>query len=187
MSCSYFIHGLTDTRVIKALFERARQCQPACIVTDEADWLLSQRTSHQTEGAQTIRCAFLKHMSDAMHQCREIMFIATTKRPADFDEGFMRRFHKFLYIGLPDRGTISKILQAQLAVYDRDKDVTNEKLHDLATDIAERRTLSADDVTRAVTVELLEKLESSWSTAHYFREVRSVKRLFLGVLVFFLY
>ena len=64
-----------------------------------------------------------------MHQRLKIMFIATTNRPADFDEGFMRRFHKFIYVGLPDRGTILKILKAQLAVYDREEDVTNENQH----------------------------------------------------------
>ena len=187
MSCSQIVHWLTDTRVITTLFERARQRQPACIVIDDSDWILSQRTSHQSEGAQFIKCELLKEMSDAMHEGLKIMFIATTNRPADIDQGFMRRFHKFLYIRLTDRGAISKILQAQLAVYDLDEDVTNENLNNLATEIAKRRTLSADDVTRAVTLELLDKLQSSWFTAHHFREVSSVKQLFLGVPVFFLY
>ena len=89
---------------------------------DESDWILSHRTSHQSEGAQTIRCAFLKKMSDAMHERLKIMYIATTNSPADFDEGFMRRFHKLIYVGLPNHGTISKILQARLGVHDRDED-----------------------------------------------------------------
>ena len=64
----------------------------------------------------------------------KIVFIATTNRPADFDEDFLRRSHNFIYIGLPDSGAISKILQAELAVYDRHEDATNTKLTDLATD-----------------------------------------------------
>ena len=185
MSCSQFVHELTDTRVIKTLFESARQCQPACIVIDESDWLLSQRMSYQSEGAQAIRCAFLKGMSDVKHEHLKIMFIATTIRPADFDEGFLRHFHDFLYISLPERGAISKILQAQLAVYDRHEDVTNTKLNDLATDIAQRRTISADDVTRAVKKELRRKLQLPWSTADHFREVSVINLLLLSIPVLF--
>ena len=100
---------------------------------------------------------------DAMRQRLKILFIATTNRPADIDEGFMRRFHKLIYVGLPDPilgaslersrgGIILKIWKAQLAVYDQKKGVTNENLHQLATQMASMRTLSADDVTRAVEI-----------------------------------
>ena len=127
---------------------------PACIVIDEADWILSHRTPYQTGGAQTIRCTFRIDMLNVIRQRLKIMFIAAMNRPADIHNGFMPLPQIYL-CWAPDRGIILEILKTQLAVYDQEEDVTNENLHQLATRMALMRTLSADDVTRAVEIRVI--------------------------------
>ena len=100
-----------------------------------------------------------------------VMIIATTIVPEVFDEGSLRRFPSCLYVKLPDRGTICAILQQELKAYELDDDITKERLHDLATDLAKKRTLSGYDVTRAVQTELDCLLMKSWKTTKHYREV----------------
>ena len=174
MSRSQVSPELMNVRVIMALFKRARQCQPACIVLDNADRLLNRRTT-------AAGCKFFAEMSNVMHeQNLRIMVIAITDRPADVDEFFLRRFGLFIYVRLPDGGTILEILQKQLGKYDLDTDVTVEILHDLATQMASKRTLSGNDVTRAVVYELKTILQSSWSETSHFREVSRVSPLIIS-------
>ena len=179
MSRSQVLHELMDMRIIAALFKRARERQPACIVIDDADYLLRRRTT-------AIRCKLLAEMSNVMHdQNLRIVVIAITDRPADIDEGFLRCFRSLIYVRLPDQGTILKILREQLSKYDLDPEVTIQKLAALATQMASKRTLSGDDVTRAMEEELKNMLKSSWNKTSHFREVSRVNRLFLGTPMFF--
>ena len=169
---------LMGIRVIMALFKRARERQPACIVLDNADHLLNRRKT-------VVGCKFFAELSNMMHNKNlRIMLIAVTNRPADIDDFFLRWFESFIYVRLPDRGTILEILQKQLGKYDLDTDVTVDNLHDLATQMASKRTLSGNDVTRAVVYELKTRLQSSWSETSHFREVSRVSRLVPGTLMF---
>ena len=174
--CSKFIAaavGLTRVRVIAAIFQKASQCQPACIVIDEADCLFARRSAQQTEGARSIRCCLLEAMSRVMEDDdKRIMFIATTISPEDFDDAFIRSFPCCVYVKLPDRGAIMAMFKQHLEKYELDDDVTNQRLHNLATDLASKRTLSGYDIKRALNIELQYLLEESWDNATHFREVR---------------
>ena len=158
--------------MIKTLFKRAAECQPACIIVDEADHLFARRSANQSESGSSIRACLLAAMSRVMEDKEmRVVFIATTNVPEAFDEEFLRRFPSCIYVKLPDRGTICAILQRQLKAYELDDDVTNQRLHDLATDLVKKRTLSGYDVTRAVETELDRLLMKSWKTTKHYREV----------------
>ena len=101
----------------------------------------------------------------------QVMIIATTSLPENFDEAFLRRFPCCIYVGLPNRGAILAILKQKLAAYELADDVTGERLHNLATDLANTRTLSGYDVTRALEVDLKSLLRKSWYASKHFREV----------------
>ena len=91
-------------RAIAAIFRKATKCQPTCIIIDEADYLFARRSPNQSERAKSIRYYLLEAMSGAMEdEDLQIMFIATTNSPEDFDDAFMRRFIYCLYVKLPDR------------------------------------------------------------------------------------
>ena len=160
------------TRIIATMFRRASECQPACIVIDEADHLFARRSKDQSEWGASIRCCLRAAMSRAMEdKDLRLMFIATTTAPEDFDDGFIRRFPCCVYVRLPDRGTIMAIIKQQLDNYELDDDITKLRLHNLATELANKRTLSGYDITRALKVDLRRLLQKSWSTATHFREV----------------
>ena len=69
---------------------------------------------------------------------------------------------------MPDQGAILAIVKQQLATYELDDDIRDQKLRDLATEIASKRTLSGYDVTRALDVDLSRLLEKLWDTATHF-------------------
>ena len=76
-----------------------------------------------------------------------VMFIATTNAPENSETASSADFR---VVCLPDRGAILAMLKEQLAAYEIDDDVTDQKLYDLATEIASKRTLSGYDVTWAL-------------------------------------
>lgn len=159
--------------MIAAVFKKAAQCQPSCIVIDEADYLFARRSQNQSERAMSIRCCLLKAMSDVMDdKSMRVMFIATTNAPENFDDSFMRRFPYRLYVKLPDQGALLAIMQQQLARYRLDDDVTNKRLHGLSCELAKKQTLSGYDITRALEIELQSLIHMWWDDAKYFREVR---------------
>ena len=158
--------------MIAAIFKRAGECQPACIIIDEADYLFARRSDNHSEGGTSIGCLLLAAMSRVIEEeDMHVMIIATTMLPESFDEGLLRRFFCCVYVGLPDQGAILAILKQKLAAYELADDVTDERLHNLATEVANRRTLSGYDVTRALEIELERLLMKSWNVSKYFREV----------------
>ena len=160
-------------RVIAAIFRKAIECQPACIVMDEADPLFARRSPDQSEGAKSIRRCLLEAMSRVMEDSNmRVMLITTTRAPEEFDDAFLCRFPFRVYVKLPDQGAIMAMCQDHLTNYELDNDVTNQKLHDLAARLASKRTLSGYDIQRALTDELEFLLEVEWDRATHFRDVR---------------
>ena len=145
---------------------------------DEVDHLFSDRSSSQSEGMKSIRCCLRASMSRLMaEKDLKVIFIATTNSIQVFDDAFLRRFPFRAYVRLPDRGALLALLKQHLGDYELDSDITPEKLHDLATTLATKRSLSAFDVRRALTDELKFSLTGEWFRATHFKEVREDKRL----------
>ena len=168
---------LIPFRIIATLFKRAKECQPSCIIIDDAEHLFARRSDNQSGRESSIRCCLSAAMSRVMEdETIRIMLIATTNLPASFDEAFLRRFPCCVYVRLPDRGTILAIMQQNLAAYDLADDVTNEKLHGLATELATHRTLSGYDLSRALRMELRRLLTQTWNTTKHFREVSTADK-----------
>ena len=148
-------------RIIATLLKRARECRCCCVVIDEAEYLLGRRTSKHSDGASGIRCKLLAETSSVLHdENQRTPFVATTSKPGDMDEGFVRRFYCFIQVKLPERDKISAIILECLSKYGVEGDVSNQSINQLASELASKRTLSADDITRALKVELQDMLES---------------------------
>lgn len=103
-------------KLVRVLFEVARQCQPAVIFIDEIDSLLSQRSDEDRESSRRLKTEFFVQMDGASTSADErILLIGATNRPQELDDAARRRFVKRLYIPLPEKEGRRQIIENLMA------------------------------------------------------------------------
>lgn len=90
-------------KLIKSLFETARQNRPAVIFIDEIDSLVSSRNGdNESESGRRIKTEFLIQMDGVSSKNDGVILIAATNLPWALDPAMRRRFEKRIYVPLPD-------------------------------------------------------------------------------------
>jgi vacuolar protein-sorting-associated protein 4 len=89
-------------KLIRALFETARNHAPAIIFIDEIDSLLSERSENDSESSRRIKTEFLIQMDGVGKSMEGILLLSATNIPWGLDPAVRRRFEKKIYIPLPD-------------------------------------------------------------------------------------
>ena len=89
-------------RLVKNLFEMAREKKPSLIFIDEVDSLCGKRTEGENESSRRIKTEFLVQMDGCGNSTEGILTLGATNTPWELDEAFRRRFQKKVYISLPD-------------------------------------------------------------------------------------
>jgi SpoVK/Ycf46/Vps4 family AAA+-type ATPase len=91
-------------RLMRALFQAAREHQPAIIFIDEIDSILSVRSAQENDGIQRLKTEFFVQMDGvASDQEDRILVMGATNRPAAIDPAARRRLVKRIYVPLPDK------------------------------------------------------------------------------------
>ena len=111
-------------KLVKALFDTARQMKPAVIFIDEIDALVSQRGEHDSDSAKRIKTEFLTQMDGVNSHNDGVLVMAATNLPWDLDQAMLRRFERRIYIPLPDQRARYALITNQL----------KEASHDLTTE-----------------------------------------------------
>ncbi|KAI0809143.1 AAA-domain-containing protein [Irpex lacteus] len=88
-------------RLVKQLFEMARENKPAIIFIDEIDSLASSRNDAESEGSRRIKTEFLVQMNGVGHDDTGVLVLGATNIPWQLDNAIKRRFEKRIYIPLP--------------------------------------------------------------------------------------
>ncbi|KIK80045.1 hypothetical protein PAXRUDRAFT_833772 [Paxillus rubicundulus Ve08.2h10] len=88
-------------RLVKNLFEMARENKPAIIFIDEVDSLASTRNESESEGSRRIKTEFLVQMNGVGHDDTGVLVLGATNIPWQLDPAIKRRFEKRVYIPLP--------------------------------------------------------------------------------------
>ncbi|KAI0685551.1 AAA-domain-containing protein [Cytidiella melzeri] len=88
-------------RLVKQLFEMARENKPAIIFIDEIDSLASSRSDAESEGSRRIKTEFLVQMNGVGHDDTGVLVLGATNIPWQLDNAIKRRFEKRIYIPLP--------------------------------------------------------------------------------------
>ncbi|XP_057335201.1 vacuolar protein sorting-associated protein 4 [Microplitis mediator] len=99
-------------KLVKNLFELARQRKPSIIFIDEVDSLCSSRSDNESESARRIKTEFLVQMQGVGNDNDGILVLGATNIPWVLDAAIRRRFEKRIYIGLPEehaRATMFKL------------------------------------------------------------------------------
>ena len=115
MKCSFITVSSTDImskwlgdseKIIRRIFEIAREKAPTVMFFDEVDGILSSRTdSNTSEAANKVKNEILTNMSgfQGITDKEKFVFVlAATNNPSNLDIAVVRRFEQRLYIPLPD-------------------------------------------------------------------------------------
>lgn len=90
-------------RLVRNLFDMARENKPAIIFIDEVDSLASTRNESESEGSRRIKTEFLVQMNGVGHDDTGVLVLGATNIPWQLDPAIKRRFEKRIYIPLPDK------------------------------------------------------------------------------------
>lgn len=104
-------------KLVRELFECARDKQPSIIFFDEIDSILSQRSADEHEASRRLKSEFLVQFDGVNTSEGAVVCIGATNRPQDIDEAVRRRFSKRIYVPLPDpacrKDILTKLLRGQ--------------------------------------------------------------------------
>jgi len=91
-------------RLVKQLFEMAREHSPAIIFIDEIDSLCGSRTEGENDSTRRIKTEFLVQMDGVKKggPAARVLVLGATNTPWSLDPAMRRRFEKRIYIPLPE-------------------------------------------------------------------------------------
>ncbi|XP_063367294.1 spastin [Cydia amplana] len=120
-------------KMVRALFQVARELQPSIIFVDEVDSLLCERSSSEHEASRRLKTEFLVEFDGLPAAGADrLIVMAATNRPHELDEAALRRFPKRVYVSLPELRTREQLLRGVLARGAAAAAVTPEELARLA-------------------------------------------------------
>lgn len=117
-------------KLVKNLFELARQHKPSIIFIDEIDSLCSSRSDNESESARRIKTEFLVQMQGVGTDTEGILVLGATNIPWVLDSAIRRRFEKRIYIPLPEEH--ARLVMFKLHLGDTSHTLTEEDLRQLA-------------------------------------------------------
>lgn len=89
-------------KLIKTLFNLAREKKPAIIFIDEIDSLCGNRSEGENDATRRVKTEFLVQMQGVGKDDQGILVLGATNIPWGLDPAIRRRFEKRIYIPLPD-------------------------------------------------------------------------------------
>lgn len=123
-------------RLVRELFELAKEKAPSIIFIDELDSVGAKRMDVATSGDREVQRTLMQLLSelDGFTPMSDIKIIGATNRPDILDDALLRpgRFDRIIEIGLPDLEGRTQIFNIHIAKMSVDKDIKAEKLAELA-------------------------------------------------------
>lgn len=101
-------------KLVKNLFEMARENKPSIIFIDEVDSLCSARSENESESARRIKTEFLVQMQGVGNNNDGILVLGATNIPWVLDAAIRRRFEKRIYIPLPEAAARTSMFQLHI-------------------------------------------------------------------------
>ena len=86
-------------KLVRALFDLAKEKQPSVIFIDEIDSILSKRSDNENEAVKRLKTQFLIEFDGVgSNPSTKSLIIGATNRPQDLDSAVLRRLPKRIYI-----------------------------------------------------------------------------------------
>jgi len=140
-------------RLVKQMFDMAREAKPAIIFIDEIDSLCTARSEGESESSRRIKTEFLVQMDGVGADQRGVLVLGATNVPWELDPAMRRRFEKRVYIPLPEAEARAIIVKNSIG--DTPNNVTEEQYSELGI---RTEGYSGSDISVVVREALMEPL-----------------------------
>ncbi|GAB6030656.1 Vacuolar protein sorting-associated protein 4 [Chamberlinius hualienensis] len=157
-------------KLVKNLFQMARDSKPSIIFIDEIDSLCSSRSDNESESARRIKTEFLVQMQGVGNNTEGILVLGATNIPWVLDAAIRRRFEKRIYIPLPEEHARTAVFKIHLG--NTPNSLNEENFRELG-----RRTegYSGADISIVVRDALMQPVRKV-QTATHFKKVSGPSR-----------
>ncbi|KAJ5551139.1 hypothetical protein N7535_000918 [Penicillium sp. DV-2018c] len=149
-------------RLVKQLFNMARENKPAIIFIDEVDALCGPRGEGESEASRRIKTELLVQMDGVGKDSKGVLILGATNIPWQLDAAIRRRFQRRVHISLPDINARAKMFM--LAVGSTPCQMTQADYRQLA-ELSEG--YSGSDITIAVQDALMQPIRKIQGATHY--------------------
>ncbi|KAJ5513998.1 ATPase AAA-type core [Penicillium fimorum] len=149
-------------RLVKQLFNMARENKPAIIFIDEVDALCGPRGEGESEASRRIKTELLVQMDGVGKDSKGVLILGATNIPWQLDAAIRRRFQRRVHISLP--GLNARIKMFMLAVGSTPCQMTQADYRQLA-ELSEG--YSGSDISIAVQDALMQPIRKIQGATHY--------------------
>lgn len=149
-------------RLVKQLFNMARENKPAIIFIDEIDSLCGARGEGESEASRRVKTEFLVQMNGVGNDSTGILVLGATNIPWSLDTAIRRRFERRVYIPLPDAAARARMFE--LNVGDTPHELTHKDFIQLA-DMS--KDLTGSDVATCVRDAIMEPVRRINTATHF--------------------
>eukprot|EP00542_Grammatophora_oceanica_P011832 CAMPEP_0194047258 /NCGR_PEP_ID=MMETSP0009_2-20130614/23689_1 /TAXON_ID=210454 /ORGANISM="Grammatophora oceanica, Strain CCMP 410" /LENGTH=445 /DNA_ID=CAMNT_0038692815 /DNA_START=81 /DNA_END=1418 /DNA_ORIENTATION=+ len=140
-------------RLVRNLFELAREAGRAIIFIDEVDSLCGSRSEGESDSARRVKTEFLVQMDGVGNTGGQVLVLGATNVPWELDAAIRRRFEKRVYIPLPEAE--ARTFMVKLHIGDTPNNLHEEDFERLGT---HTKGASGSDIKVLVKEALMEPL-----------------------------
>ncbi|CAK1359477.1 Vacuolar protein sorting-associated protein 4 [Cercospora beticola] len=149
-------------RLVKQLFNLARENKPSIIFIDEIDALCGPRGEGESEASRRIKTELLVQMDGVGRDSKGVLILGATNIPWQLDAAIRRRFQRRVHISLPDFPARCKMFE--LAVGGTPCELTPEDYKTLGK---YSEGYSGSDISIAVQDALMQPVRKIQTATHY--------------------
>ena len=122
-------------KLVKRLYELAKEKQPSIIFIDEVDSLTQSRSENENDAMRRVKTQLLSSMEGvSSNKDDRVVTIGATNVPWEIDSAFRRRFQRRIYVPLPDEKARKIIFEINSRGIDLDKSIDFKKLSKITND-----------------------------------------------------
>lgn len=149
-------------KLVKNLFELARQHKPSIIFIDEIDSMCSARSDNENDSVRRIKTEFLVQMQGVGNDTDGILVLGATNIPWVLDSAIRRRFEKRIYIPLPEAH--ARLVMFKIHLGNTTHLLTEDDLKELAS---KTDGYSGADISIVVRDALMEPVRKVQTATHF--------------------
>ncbi|CAI9537170.1 unnamed protein product [Staurois parvus] len=166
-----------NDKLLKNLFELARQHKPAIIFIDEVDMLCDFENGAGGDAVCRIKTELLLQMQESDNNNNGILLLGATSRPWILDSAICRRFQKQIYIPLPNETARAQMLSLHLC--NTSHSLNDDNIRELANKTQGYSCADIIIIVRQAQMQTVLKVQS----ATHFKKVRGPSRTNPGVMM----